>query len=108
MAAAKPTPDESEGNRLRDEYKRATERYTWAVNELTRQRATAHLLSQRQRRPPCPHLHRRSSAEQPVSMSDVERHWPRICAIEELAVRPVLTLRALDCPSHDDPLDNNA
>ena len=38
-----PTPDESEGNRLRDEYKRAVERYTWAVNELTRQRATAHL-----------------------------------------------------------------
>jgi len=37
-----PTPDESEGNRLRDEYKRAVERYTWAVNELTRQRGTGH------------------------------------------------------------------
>ena len=43
MAAAKPTPDEREGNRLRDEYKRATERYTWAVNELTSQRGTARL-----------------------------------------------------------------
>ena len=43
MAAAKPTPDEREGNRLLDEYKRATERYTWAVNELTRQKETAHL-----------------------------------------------------------------
>jgi hypothetical protein len=43
MAAAKPTPDEREGNRLRAEHKRATERYTWALNELTRQRATAHL-----------------------------------------------------------------
>jgi hypothetical protein len=43
MAAAKPTPDEREGNRLLDEYKRATERYTWAVNELTRQRGTEHL-----------------------------------------------------------------
>jgi hypothetical protein len=41
--AAKPSPDESEGNRLRDEYKRAVERYTWTVNELTRQRGTAHL-----------------------------------------------------------------
>jgi hypothetical protein len=40
--AAKPTPDEREGNRLLDEYKRATERYTWAVNELTRQ-GTEHL-----------------------------------------------------------------
>ena len=43
MAAPKPTPDESEGNRLSDEYKRAVERYTWAVNELTRQRGTTHL-----------------------------------------------------------------
>ena len=43
MAAATPTPDEREGNRLLDEYKRATERYTWAVNELTRQRGTGHL-----------------------------------------------------------------
>ena len=41
--AAEPTPDESEGFRLRDEYKRAVERYTWAVNELTRQRAATHL-----------------------------------------------------------------
>ena len=43
MAAAKPTPDEREGKRLSDEYKRATERYTWAVNELARQRGTGHL-----------------------------------------------------------------
>jgi hypothetical protein len=41
--ATKPASDESEGNRLLDEYKRATERCTWAVNELTRQRTTAHL-----------------------------------------------------------------
>jgi hypothetical protein len=41
--AVKPTSDESAGNRLRDEYKRAVERYTWTVNELTRQRGTAHL-----------------------------------------------------------------
>ena len=41
--AAKPSPDESEGNRLRDEYKRAVERYTWAKNELARQKDTAHL-----------------------------------------------------------------
>ncbi len=38
-----PTPDESVGNRLRDEYERAVERYTWTVNELTRQRGTKHL-----------------------------------------------------------------
>src|SRR4030095_15199948 len=43
MAATKPTPDESEGKRLLDEFESATERYTWAVNELTRQRETAHL-----------------------------------------------------------------
>jgi hypothetical protein len=41
--AAKPSPDESEGNRLSDEYKRALERYTWAANELRRQKETAHL-----------------------------------------------------------------
>ena len=41
--AVEPTPDESEGLRLRDEYERAVERYTWAVNELTRQRAATHL-----------------------------------------------------------------
>ena len=41
--AAKPSPDESEGNRLRDEYKRALERYAWAKNELARQKETAHL-----------------------------------------------------------------
>jgi len=41
--AAKPFPDESEGNRLRDEYKRAVERYTWAVTELGHQKVTAHL-----------------------------------------------------------------
>jgi hypothetical protein len=41
--AAEPTPDESEGLRLHDEYKRAAERYEWAANELTRQRGTTHL-----------------------------------------------------------------
>jgi hypothetical protein len=41
--AAKPTPDESEGNRLLNEYKRAVERYTWAVNEVARQTGSAHL-----------------------------------------------------------------
>ena len=41
--AGKPSPDESEGNRLRDEYKRALGRYTWAKDELIRQRETAHL-----------------------------------------------------------------
>jgi hypothetical protein len=41
--AAEPTPDESEGLRLHDEYKRAVERYRWAVNEVTRQRGTTHL-----------------------------------------------------------------
>ena len=41
--AAKPGQDDSEGHRLRDEYTRAVERYTWAVNELTRQRGTTHL-----------------------------------------------------------------
>ena len=35
--AAKPTPDESEGDRLDDEYKRAKLRYIWAVRELRRQ-----------------------------------------------------------------------
>jgi hypothetical protein len=35
--AAKPAPDESEGYRLRDEYKRARERYIWAVHELHHQ-----------------------------------------------------------------------
>jgi hypothetical protein len=41
--AAKPSPDESEGYRLRDEYKRALGRYIWAKDELIRQRETAHL-----------------------------------------------------------------
>jgi hypothetical protein len=41
--AVEPTPDESEGLRLRDEYERAVERYTWAVAELTRQRRATHL-----------------------------------------------------------------
>jgi hypothetical protein len=41
--AAKPAPDESEGLRLRDEYRKAVERYTWAINEMTRQRGTTHL-----------------------------------------------------------------
>ena len=35
--AAKPGPDDSEGHRLRDEYKRANLRYNWAVRELHRQ-----------------------------------------------------------------------
>jgi RIO-like serine/threonine protein kinase len=35
--AAKPTPDESESDRLHDEYKRAKLRYIWAVRELRRQ-----------------------------------------------------------------------
>jgi hypothetical protein len=35
--APKPGPDESEGYRLRDEYKRANQRYRWAVRELHRQ-----------------------------------------------------------------------
>jgi hypothetical protein len=41
--AAKPAPDESEGLRLRDEYRKAVERYTWAINEVTGQRGTTHL-----------------------------------------------------------------
>jgi hypothetical protein len=41
--ADKPSADESEGHRLRDEYKRAVERYTWAINELTRQKGTTHV-----------------------------------------------------------------
>jgi hypothetical protein len=35
--AVKPPPDESEGYRLRKEYERANERYTWAVHELRSQ-----------------------------------------------------------------------
>jgi hypothetical protein len=35
--AVKPGPDESEDNRLRDEYKRANLRYNWAVREMLRQ-----------------------------------------------------------------------
>ena len=41
--AAKPAPDESGGRRLLDEYRKAVERYTWAINEVTRQRGTTHL-----------------------------------------------------------------
>jgi hypothetical protein len=41
--AAEPTPDESESLRLHDEYRRAVERCTWAVNELTRQTGTTDL-----------------------------------------------------------------
>ena len=37
VMAAKPSPDESESHRLRDEYKRANLRYNWAVRELQRQ-----------------------------------------------------------------------
>lgn len=39
-----------------------------------------------------------------LSMVEVERGWPRIKSIAELAVRPVITLRALDHWSADDPL----
>jgi hypothetical protein len=39
-----------------------------------------------------------------LSMVEVERSWPRIRRLEELAVRPVITLRALDHWSADDPL----
>lgn len=35
---------------------------------------------------------------------EVERSWPRISSVAELAVRPVITLRALDHWSADDPL----
>jgi|HubBroStandDraft_6_1064221.scaffolds.fasta_scaffold2381568_1 hypothetical protein len=35
--AEKPDADESEGNRLREEYTRANQHYTWAVQELHRQ-----------------------------------------------------------------------
>lgn len=37
-----------------------------------------------------------------LSMVDVEKNWPRINSIDELAVRPVITLRALDHWSPDD------
>jgi hypothetical protein len=40
--ADKPTTDETEGDRLRKEHKRAIERYEWAISELSRQRETAH------------------------------------------------------------------
>jgi hypothetical protein len=39
-----------------------------------------------------------------LSMIEVERSWPRINSITELAVRPVITLQALDHWSADDPL----
>jgi hypothetical protein len=39
--AVKPGPDEREGNRLRDEYKRANLRYKWAARELHRQAQAA-------------------------------------------------------------------
>lgn len=39
-----------------------------------------------------------------LSMVEVERHWPRINSLADLAVRPVITLRALDHWSADDPL----
>jgi hypothetical protein len=38
--AVKPTPDDSEGYRLRDEYRRANLRYNWAARELHRQART--------------------------------------------------------------------
>jgi hypothetical protein len=40
--AVKPNPDESEGNRLRDEYKRANLRYNWAVREMLFQAQSVH------------------------------------------------------------------
>lgn len=39
-----------------------------------------------------------------LSMVEVEKNWPRIKSVAELAVRPVITLRALDHWSSDDPL----
>jgi len=39
-----------------------------------------------------------------LSMVEVERNWPRIKSLADLAVRPVITLRALDHWSADDPL----
>lgn len=39
-----------------------------------------------------------------LSMVEVERNWPRIDNVAELAVRPVITPRALDHWSADDPL----
>ena len=39
-----------------------------------------------------------------LPMTDVERSWPGINSVAELAVRPVITLRALDHWSADDPL----
>jgi hypothetical protein len=39
-----------------------------------------------------------------LSMIEVEKNWPRINSVADLAVRPVVTLRALDHWSSDDPL----
>lgn len=39
-----------------------------------------------------------------LSMVEVERSWPRINSLADLAVRPVITFRALDYWSADDPL----
>jgi hypothetical protein len=39
-----------------------------------------------------------------LDMVEVERNWPRINSLADLAVRPVITLRALDHWSADDPL----
>jgi hypothetical protein len=39
-----------------------------------------------------------------LSMVEVERNWPRISGVAELAVRPMIMLRALDHWSSDDPL----
>ncbi len=38
-----------------------------------------------------------------LSMIEVEKNWSRINSVAELAVRPVITLRALDHWSADDP-----
>jgi hypothetical protein len=40
--AITPRPDEVEGNRLGEKYEKANLHYQWAINELTRQRETAH------------------------------------------------------------------
>jgi hypothetical protein len=43
-----------------------------------------------------------------ISMLDVEGSWRRIRSVQELAIAPVVKLRALDHPSCEDTLDNGA
>jgi hypothetical protein len=40
-------------------------------------------------------------------MAEVEKNWPRIASAEELAVAPVITLRAVDFVSADDPAERD-